>query len=49
MTKIKQEINSGNHSDDTIKCLNKIGLVALDQFDYSIPEWAKEYYILFRK
>ena len=46
---IKKEIDSGLLSYDSINVLNKIGLIALSQFDYGSPDWADEYFVLFRK
>jgi hypothetical protein len=49
VNEIKKEIEESKDKPDAIAALKKIGRFALNQFEYSTPEWAKEFDILFRE
>lgn len=48
VAEIKKEL-SVNTNFEACKALKKLGRFALKQFDWSTPEWAKEYEELFKE
>jgi hypothetical protein len=44
---IEKELKANEDNPEVCKALKKIGRFALTQFDWSFPEWAREYETLF--
>lgn len=49
VNEIKKELKESKNEPDAIAALKKIGRFALNQFEWSSPEWSKEFYILFQE
>lgn len=49
VSRIEKRIKDGSLSHDQINAVSDIGRYALTLFEWSTPEWAKEYQELFNK
>ena len=47
--KIKKELKENTDNPSVCKAFKKIGRVILKQFEYSTPDWVKEYEELFKE
>jgi hypothetical protein len=47
--KIKKELKRNNSKPDVCVVLKELGRFALTQFEWSTPDWAKEYHELFKR
>lgn len=49
VSQIKKELVIEKDKPEVIVALKKLGRFALEQFEWSTPDWAKEYHKLFRE
>ena len=49
VAEIKKELTENQDKPDAVAALKKLGRFALTQFEWSPPDWAREYQELFRE